>query len=126
MVYTGEHATYDEEHKENRMTTAEREAFTPWKQFFRGVEQQAKDPTRLSPRSLAFYVINTAIPPSRVKDCQLMKVAGPDTELDPAATWLYLSKAGMPVRMEINQYKTSNDTTTSPETTFRQALPRSS
>ena len=90
------------------MSTKEREAFTPWPQLVRGFEQEAKKPSgKLTPRELALYGIYTAIPPRRVRDYQLLRLAGPDTDLTPDANWLVLNAAGKPVRMELSNYKTS-------------------
>ena len=90
------------------MSTKERDAFTPWPQLVRGFEQEAKKPSgKLTPRELAHYRIYVTIPPRRVWDYQLMRVAGPGMELTPYANWLVLNAAGKPVRMEISVSKTS-------------------
>lgn len=111
--YTALHATYDEERKNNKLTTAEREKFVSWPTVVGHFHREARGPSKLSARDLALYGIYSAIPPRRVLDYSQMRIAWAKKnavdveELDRAANWLILSKEGNPQRMIINRYKTS-------------------
>jgi hypothetical protein len=105
--YTALHQTYDEIRKENRLTTAEREKFVPWPTLVKRFASEAKGPTKLSARDLALFGIYVAIPPRRVRDYALMRVASEGDELDKDSNWLVLGAGGQPVRMVIHRYKTS-------------------
>jgi hypothetical protein len=105
--YTALHQTYDEIRKENRLTTAERERFVPWPTLVKRFASEAKGPTKLSTRDLALFGIYVAIPPRRVRDYALMRVASEGDELDKDSNWLVLGDGGRPVEIVIHLHKTS-------------------
>ena len=93
--------------KQNRLSADEEAKFVPWPQLVTRFEKEARGPTQLSSRDLALFGLYVAIPPRRVMDYQLMRLAGPGTKLDEAANWLVLDRGGKPSRLVINRYKTS-------------------
>jgi hypothetical protein len=105
--YTALHQTYDEIRKENRLTTAEREKFVPWPTLVKRFASEAKGPTKLSARDLALFGIYVAIPPRRVRDYALMRVASEGDDLASDSNWLVLGDGGRPVKMVIHLYKSS-------------------
>jgi hypothetical protein len=105
--YTALHQTYDQIRKENRLTSAEREKFVPWPTLVKRFATEAKGPTKLPARDLALFGLYVAIPPRRVRDYALMRVASEGDELDKSANWLVLGDGGQPVKMVIHRYKTS-------------------
>lgn len=105
--YTDLHTEYDELRKENRLTTAEREKFVPWPTLVARFQKESKGPTKLSTSDLALFGLYVAIPPRRVRDYALMRVASEGDELDKNANWLVLGDGGRPVKMVIHRYKTS-------------------
>ena len=105
--YTALHAVYDDQRKDNRMSTAERERFVKWPTLVKLWEAEAAKPSKLTPRGVALAGLYVAIPPRRARDYQLLYLAGPETELTDDRNWLVLSAKGKPSRLVISQYKTS-------------------
>ena len=104
-------AAVDEVASENRMTTREQGKDVPWPELVSAWEAQvAMSAPRLSPRDLALYGLFVAIPPRRLTDYRLMRIARPPLPrkgLDPEANWLILDGNGRPARLVYNVYKSA-------------------
>lgn len=87
----------------NLLTEAEIAKILPWdglKNLYRSATDDAEK---------ALIAIYTLIPPRRVKDYQMMKIAMTDLsddELSDKFNWLLLSKRGIPTQLIFNNYKT--------------------
>jgi hypothetical protein len=114
-VYAG--SSKPEERKHNRSSPSEKDRFVAWpelQRIFRRQASVAPETRTLSPRDLALYGLYVAIPSRRILDYQEMRVAAATKKravdvggLPKVANWLVLSKAGVPMKLVINRYKTS-------------------
>ena len=106
------HNEYEEERKHNKLSNSERERFLKWPQVMEKFYSELKS-NKLTLRELSMYGIYTVLPPRRVMDYSLMKVAHnkkkavDESKLSQEYNYLVLTKSGKPLKMIINKYKTS-------------------